>query len=294
MTKSKLVVAAFAALSLTAGNAFAQDEGDPCGDPCAGDPCAGDPCGGGDGTGAAPDDGSGAMEEGAEGIAGYPQAVIDRPRVLPKGVLEATADVGIARISIEGLGSATGVGLGLSGRYGIAPKLDATLSYGFSLKEFEIKGDLGLDVQYSLAESEKMGVAARVSTGYSVVGEAFSGVALGLNLIYRVTPKIGVGTNGGHLVLGFADGVKPVSLNLPVQVEFQANEKINVFLATQIATIGLSPSGTAIIGRDGIPLTVGGSFSPSNKLDIGAAFTAPDLEFLADIFVVDIFARIRM
>jgi hypothetical protein len=304
MKKTKLVVAALAGLCLTAGQAFAQEEGDTEGE----EVMEGDGEGtGDDGTGdttAAPDDGMGEEPDmaGAAGLAGYPQAVIDRPRVLPKGVLEARADLAIAYLKI-GDSSSTGIGLGLSARYGLAPKIDATLGYSFALKEFEIKGDLAIGAAYSLTESDKMGVAVRVDTGINLNGVndegesavKFGGVALGLDLIYRVTPKIGIGTRGGHLVLGFADGVKPISFGIPVQVEFQANEKINAFLGTQVANIAISPSeGTAVFGRDGLPLTIGGTFSPSNKLDIGLQFVAPDLEFVADFFAINLHAAMRM
>ena len=293
MKNTKLVVAAFAALTLTAGQALAQSEeegGDPCGggeEGMGGDPCGGGEEGGGGDTG----DGMAAtsMDEaaGGEGLAGYPQAVIDRPRVLPKGVLEATVDLPIL------IKPDTAIAVGLAARYGLAPKLDAQLSYGFSLKEFEIKGDLGVAVQYSLAESDKLGVAARVTTGYSVVGEAFDGVGLGVNLQYKITPKISVFTPGDQITMGGADFPKPVSINLPVGFGFQANEKIWAWAATSIGTIGLSPSGNTLIS-DLTPVQVGASFSPSNKLDVGATLDFLDVQHAGDFFGIGLHAAIRM
>lgn len=301
MTNSKLVIAALAALSLTAGRAYAQ--GDDDGNPCGGGEAGGNPCGGGGDdaggtTATAGGDATTATPTPAAdtGEAGYPQSMIDRPRVLPKGMLEASADVDIARLSITVLGvtaSSTSVGLGLAARYGLAPKIDALVGYGFSLKDFEIKGDLHAAVQYSLAESAKMGLAARVSTGYSVLGSSFDGIGLGVNFQYKVTPKIGITSPGDQITMGFSDGIKPMSLNLPVGLNFQANEKINAFLLTSIGTIGLSPSGNSLIS-DITPLTLGATFSPSNKMDVGASIGFLDLQHAGDAFIIGIRAAMRM
>jgi|JI10StandDraft_1071094.scaffolds.fasta_scaffold16478_2 opacity protein-like surface antigen len=307
MTNSKLVVAAIAALGLfTANKASAQD------DPCAGggeemggegegegNPCAGGTEeSGGDGMAATTAAGE---EMAAEGLPGYPQAVIDRPGVLPKGVLEVTADLPITYIKILDT-SATGVGLGIGARYGLAPKIDAQLTYSFSLKDFEIKGPLGVVAQYEITTSDKLRVAARVSTGLDFNGidltdgsskVEFAGVGVGLNLQYKITPKIAVFTNGDHLSLGGSDFPKPVSLNLPIGFGFQANEKINVFAQTSIGTIGLSPSGNVLIS-DITPFQLGGTFSPDNKLDIGAALTFLDLQHAGDALAVTLHAAFRM
>ena len=208
--------------------------------------------------------------------------------MLPKGLLEAKGMLGLTNIS-------DAIGLGIGAHYGVAPKIDAGLFYAFALKEFEIKGDLTFTAQYSLTESEKMGLAARISTGYSLVGESFDGVGLGLNLIYRVTPKISVGTNGDHISLGGTDFPKPVKINLPVQVGYQVDDKINAFVGTTLATIAVSPSdGTTIIGADVTPLDVGATFSPSNKLDVGAMFSTLNLADTADLYLITVMAAFRM
>lgn len=248
----------------------------------------GDPCGGGDGGGGGEMAATGGEETPAgEGLAGYPQAVIDRPGVLPKGVLEVTGNVPIL------IKPDTAISLGLGARYGLAPKIDAQITYGFSLKEFEIKGDLGVVAQYDVKTSEKLRVAARLSTGYSVVGEAFDGVGLGLNLQYKLTPKVAVFTNGDHLSLGGADFPKPVAINLPIGFGFQANEKIWAWAQTSIGSIGLSPSGNVLIS-DITPLSLGASFSPSNKLDVGASLNFLDLQHAGDFFGIGLHAALRM
>ena len=152
----------------------------------------------------------------------------------------------------------------------------------------------GVEVQYSLAESEKMGVAVRVSNGFGVGSEEFAGLGLGLNLIYRITPQLAVYTDCAHLSFGGADFPKPVSINLPIGFQFQANEKINAFLSTSIANIGLSPSGTVLIGRDVTPLNLGAWFSPSNMLDVGAMFSSFNLEDTADLYMISLMANYRM
>lgn len=290
MTNSKLVVAALAALSLTAGRAYAEGD-DPCGaDPCGGGEEMANPCGGGEGGegGEAMSAEGGAAEDGAAMAGGYPQAVIDRPAVLPKGMLEVT---GLVPLLVKP--SPLSAGLVLGARYGVAPKIDAALSYGFSLKEFEIKGDLGVAVQYSVIEEAKMLLAAKVSTGYSVVGEEFSGVGLGAYFQYNITPKIAVISPGDQITIGFSDGIKPLSLNLPIGFGFQANEKIYAFANTSIGTIGLSPSGNSLIS-DITPLQVGATFSPSNMLDVGASVIFPDVQSAADFIGVGLQAAYRM
>ncbi|HVV87340.1 MAG TPA: hypothetical protein VHE35_30070 [Kofleriaceae bacterium] len=301
MTNSKLVVAAIAALGLTASGAaraYAQDDdttgtGDGSGDATTTE-------GNGETT-PAPDSNTMTPEAGAEGIAGYPQAVIDRPGVLPKGVLEVTANLPIAYIKILDT-SSTGVGLGLAARYGLAPKIDGQIGYAFSLKDFEIKGDLGAGVQYELAQKEKLRVAARVTTGLNLNGVDpsdgsskvdFDGIGLGVNLQYKLTPKVAIYTPGDQITLGFDDGVKPVAINLPFGVGLQASDKLWAFVDSSIGTIGLSPSGNTLIS-DITPFDIGALFSPSNKLDVGATLGFLDLQHAGDALTVSLRAALRM
>jgi hypothetical protein len=295
---SKLVVAAIAARGRTARQAYAQDPGDEEGGVEAeGSVDAGDGTVEGEGSVAVttPDaDMDGAV---MEGIAGYPQAVIDRPGVLPKGVLEITADLPILVKP-----SPVSLALGIGARYGLAPKIDAQISYAFALKEFEIKGDLGLGLQYDLATNDKMRAALRVTTGLDLNGfdaatgdskVQFNGIGLGVNFQYKLTPKVAVFTPGNQLTMGGADFPKPVAINLPIGFGFQASPELWAWASTSIGTFGLSPSGNVLIS-DITPASIGASFSPSNKMDVGASLDFFDLQHAGDFLAISLHAALRM
>ncbi len=218
-----------------------------------------------------------------------PQEIINRTRTTPGGQITVGGDLGF-NLNPEAF---TFVNLGVGGLYGVNDKLEVGASYGFALKEFEAKGDLGVTAAYSLLADDKLTVAADVGFGYSVVGEAVAPITIGAEVQFKINDQIAVFTPGHQIVIGIEEGA-PKLINIPVGLGFQATPQIFAHLTTNIATIGLDPSGSAVFGADFIPLQVGAFFSPSNTMDFGATLAWIDLKELSDVVGAAVHFRLHM
>jgi hypothetical protein len=230
-------------------------------------------------------------------IGAWAQRFIDRPINMLKGMIRVDAGLGILKISTPAIppatsgSSATAVQLNVGAGYGISDKLEAGVSYGISLKEFEAKGPLRLYGLFSISHSEKMRISAGASFGYNIASERLS-IGAGLAFQYHLNEKMMVYMPPTHLSIGLDPTV--ASISLPVGFGFQANDNIFAAVETNLFDIGLEPSGSAFIFADRTPLNVLVSYSPSNKMDLGASIGALNLPDIADLFVVTVFARLYM
>lgn len=220
-----------------------------------------------------------------EGAEGYPRAALDRPRVLPRGTIEARLDLALVARQVTVLGEAvvsTALEPVLGVRYGVLPAVDAEVSYRFSLKDLEPRGVLRVGLRYGLRERGRVRLAARVTSGYRVLDEAFGGIGAGVDLQLRLAKVVAITTPGDQLVLGCADGARPIALRLPVGVSVQAAPAVTLFAQTVVAVIAVAPAeGSEVIGRDLTPLLIGGAWS-SGAIDLGLALDVDDLGRVAD------------
>ncbi len=282
---SKVLIAAAATIAVPVHSAFAQDpapteEGTPPAE---------------DATGTPPPDGSApAVEEGGAATGTWSMEIINRPLTMLKGMIRAQADLGILKINIPAIppattgSSSTGVALTVGAGYGVSDKLEAGVSYGISLKEFEAKGPLTLYGLFSIKDSPKMRLAAGASFGYNLASEKLA-IGAGLAFQYHLTDKMMVYMPPSHLSIGLDPTA--VAISLPVGFAFQATPNIFAFAETNLFNIGIEPSGSTFIFADNTPLTVGAFYSPSNKMDIGASIGAVNLPDIADLFVFQLTAR---
>jgi len=236
-----------------------------------------------------------AVETPAGPVAGaWSQRFIDRPLNLLKGMIRVDANLGILKINIPAIppatsgSSSTGVALGVGAGYGISDKLEAGVSYAISLKEFEAKGPLQLYGLFNISHSEKMRISAGAQLGYNLNSERLS-IGAGLAFQYHLNEKMMVYMPPTHLQIGLDPTTAAISL--PVGFGFQANDNIFAAVETNLFDIGLEPSGSSFIFADRTPLNVLVSYSPSNKMDLGASVGATNLPDIADLFVVTVFAR---
>jgi hypothetical protein len=287
---SKVLIAAAATIAVPVQTAMAQDDAVPAEGEAAPEEAAPE-----DATGTPTE---GAMPEASGAVAGsWSMSIIDRPLNLLKGMIRVGADLGILKINIPAIppattgSSSTGVGLGIGAGYGVSDKLEAGVSYGISLKEFEAKGPLQLYGLFNIKHSEKMRISAGASFGYNLASETI-GIGAGLAFQYHLGPKMMVFMTPTHLAIGLDPTT--ASINLPVGFGFQATPNIFAAVQTNLFNIGLEPSGSAFIFADSTPLTVSGSYSPSNKMDIGASIGASNLPDIADLFVITVFARMYL
>ncbi|HUS33419.1 MAG TPA: hypothetical protein VMZ53_33185 [Kofleriaceae bacterium] len=276
-----------------ASTAFADDEAGASADANAEATVSTDPNAAG-GAGAGMDANATASVDAGAGLSMlWPQSVIDRPYVVPAGTIGVGASLGVAKASftfvdpVTGMSSttsATGEGMGITAAYGISDALNAGVSYGFSLHEFEIKGPLTVYGAFKLAHSAKMSVAASASFTYDVGAET-KGINAGLGLRYNVAPKIAVFTGapfgpgpvGEHLSLSL-DSDGPISFDVFAGAGLQATPQAFVYLSTNVAHINISNDATGIFGADFVPIQLGGQFSVNKNIDAQAAFILPDLK----------------
>ena len=224
-----------------------------------------------------------------DGVEAYPRAAIDRPRVLPRGMMEARLDLALVARQVTVVGDAvvsTAIEPVVGVRYGALPAVDAEVSYAFSLKDLEPRGVLRAGVRYRLRERGRVRLAARVATGYHVLDEAFGGVGLGVDLQWRLAKVVAITTPGDQLVLGFADGMEPVALRLPIGVSVQAAPAVALFAQTVVAVIAVAPAeASEVIGRDRTPLVIGGAWS-RGAIELGLACDVDDVGRVADRYAL--------
>lgn len=224
-------------------------------------------------------------------------------------------------ITVEGSG--TGEGLSVNAGYGINDKISAGLSYSLLLNDdndntdFSAKGPLDLFGSYDVMKKDKLTVVA--GAGFTIAfGQVIPGIPaaaavggtddstnlslhLGASVRYEVVPKLSIFTGqplaglsmGDQLSIGL-NNKQPISLALPVGAGYQITPEVWAYLSTTLANIYFSngPSndtgdGTktaTIFGADQVPLTLGGFYSLSNKLDLAATVSFPDLT--SDFFLV--------
>ena len=282
MKNSKLVVAAFAALSLTAGQAIAQDEpeGGGEGEGMGGDPCAGGEMHEGDGM-AATGDGT-MMGDGAVDAA--------PALITPTGKIAISVGVGIG-LSKDLAGKPIDITPDIF--YGVAPKLEIGLAHsGHALTGFwadsvplgiigtgvcvtgtdggcakVYNGPVGILGRYSLVQGS-VDVAADAGVIIASISDPFQvGVKLGVRG-RKVSGKMSIGF-APNIYIGLTerDAGNKESLAIPVDLYFGVNDKIGVGLQTGIEG-RLDGFGDNFV----VPVTVGGVYSINDKMTAGLTF----------------------
>lgn len=288
MKNSKLVVAAFAALSLTAGQAIAQDEPD-------GDGMGGDPCGGemheGDGM-AMTNDGTTepgpATEEDGGTMAAPPMLTpmsklnihvgvglnlgsdaIAKPITITPDIfygIKNRLEIGIAHSSaaitgfwgqsdLHGGLCVTGTDSGCAKVYN--GPVAALVRFGLSDGGVEIAADAGVVIA-NLSDPNALGVKLGVR------GRKISG-----KILFGFAPNIYVGlTNRSFDTNGVSVDFNKEVLNVPVDVHFMATDKVGIGVQSGISG-PLSGFGDSFK----VPLSVGAMFIINQNMSAGAAVT---------------------
>jgi hypothetical protein len=245
-----------------------------------------------------------------------PAAIIDRKLTINQGTFAAEALLGIKHSSSTNMAgmtsSSTTEGLVLGGAYGITDKIQAGVSYGFTLNEFEIKGPLTLYGAMVLLHEMKLDVAAGANLTIDLGGRGTDAMGMpttqvnlgfdaGLAVRYKITPKFMVFTGnpfqldpaGQHLKLGLS-GDDRKTFSVPVGVGFQATPELFAYLNTNLVTIELSDPGMSsrfdwII--DSTPLTLGAFYAVNPHIDAVLNLGFNDAQHIGDTFLIAVGAR---
>jgi hypothetical protein len=272
MKNSKLVVAAFAALSLTAGQALAQEEG---GEEGGGEEGMGEPEGGD--TTPAPE--TTAADEGGGEMAGPP------PMTVPKGKIDVSVAIGVnlSKDSVAkpfailpdvfyGVNDKLDVGLGHSA-YAIQGWWAEGLGGGLCLAGEDngcakvYNGPTGLLAHYSLAQGS-VDLAADAGLVFKTVSDPMQlGIKLGVKG-RKLSGKLAIGFNP-NIYIGATerDGGNKEYLNIPVDLMFMASDKLAAGVQTGI-------QGPLDGFGDGysVPLSLGAMFKVNDNISAGGSF----------------------
>ncbi len=231
----------------------------------------------------------------------WPRAVILRPLTLPSGVFMAGADiVNYTSSFFDPAFIRVVVG------YGITDDLELGFAhYAFPTSDVG-KGAIAAGLGYKLVRGGaggKLEAIGRATIGYDLAasidlttGEtsgAVTPLGLGVHVRYMINDKIALITPGDQLQIGLDPNF--IDLSLPVAVGFQATPELYAQLATNIATINIKDSGTAVIFADTTPIELTATYNVMPALDVtaGLAFnlTPPGDAGIGDTLAILIGAR---
>lgn len=221
---------------------------------------------------------------------------IARPRTLPKGMIEAGAYVDFERYTFAGDGGAeesdTITRLYLAGGYGLSKELELRVSYGLTLDEFEGKGPLSVGAGFTLKEGQ-LALAVAGDFVYDL-GTEVGEIGIGARARYLVNDDLAVYTARQLQFTVIAEGTQPAYLRFPVGVAYQFTDKIYGFAETEIASLNLKDTETVVIFADYVPLTAGGVFALSKKLEVGGLLYTDAKNDPFESMVIGLFGRVYM
>ncbi len=217
-----------------------------------------------------------------------PQEIVMRPMTTPGAQITIGGDLIYFMI-----GDANATGLDLGGSFGVNDSLEVGLRYGFSLDEFEAKGDLEIEAAYAIMEGN-LGVAANVEAGYSILAEGATPLGLGARIRFRVNDQLAIISPGSQLQIALEGDPKPITLGLPIGVGYQVSPALFAFVNTSIGNLSIANSESTFLFADFIPLQAGAFFSPSNTIDVGAALSFLDLKDDAGNLAITLAGRLHM
>jgi hypothetical protein len=221
---------------------------------------------------------------------------IDRPRTLPRGMIEAGGYLNFDRASYVADGGAertdTITRLYVAGGYGISDQLEARVSYGLALDPFEGKGPLSLGAALSLLEGP-LAFAVAGDFNYDL-GTEVGELGLGARVRYKILPQLSLYSFRQLQVTVIADGTQPANLRLPLGAGYQLTDKIYGFAETELASINLRDSATFVIFDDYVSLTAGGVFAISPRLEVGGLLNTDLKNDAFDTLFIELFGRIYL
>ena len=183
------------------------------------------------------------------GGGGYMGPELNRTLTMPQGGIEGELGLIITHPSAGD----TGLSLGLGGRYGIMPNLNAGMALAFTLAPSGDFNTFVVNGEYEFLSGNGMMGAARVDLGAQKLGTTAFALGIGLPFKYMITPMIsfvsssqymlapfGLGLGSDILFFDFASGGTVVNLNIPVGLLVQFTPMIAAEVNTGFALVHTS------------------------------------------------------
>ena len=223
----------------------------------------------------------------------YPQALIDRPLTLVKGMLEVRAALAIVKIT----GADTGIGLGVGAGYGITDQLEIGLATGIQLSpDADWSKRIGLYGKVSVIDSAKFDMAPSVGTtlNFQDGADVFTGIQVGGGVRYLLSDKLFIRAGDNFLDLQVTPDAG-ARINLNAGVGFQATPQLAVVADLNLISLKLfgdMQADSTFFDPFGVALT--GLFAVSNKLDVYAQINFPSVADAGDLLFFNLGANIRL
>jgi hypothetical protein len=255
--------------------------------------------GGSDASAAAPGAGSGAR---AAATPGGWQQLDSRALTLPAGRLAVDGSLLFFPVTTVDVGPPVststdlGVGLQLSGTYGVSDKLQVGLDFSLDFAPSFQADTLTGRAAYLVLHKDKMDLAVAAALTVGLNSNNPVALELGGWFRYRVAPKMMIftgqpttmvapaGLSLYQLSFGFNDN-NPIEFNLPAGFGYQATPQIWLYgelVLFDVLSVGSSTSSDFIFA-DNLPITIGGFYTINDKMEAGLSFS-DDLEHAGDIY----------
>ena len=204
----------------------------------------------------------------------YPLKVNARPLVLPKGMGEANAALGLTSFTV-GKKSTNAIGLTGGFNYGVSKGIEVGGATGFNLSpEAGWGSSFNLRGGYRVIKRKKRGlnIAARleVPLSFGEDQDLLSNASAGMSTRYRINKKLAL--HSGDNLLSFTFGEEVTTrINVPIGVAYQVNRRLNVRFDTQIISLG---SGGTLSVDKSLPIFLRGIYAIKRVMDVGVSLSA--------------------
>jgi hypothetical protein len=215
----------------------------------------------------------------------YPVVIVDRPILVPAGMLELRGDTAVINMSKDSAGDP--IDLRPSIYYGVSKKLNIGITHVDS--GICVAGDacakvyngVGIDALYDLMHGGSLAMAARGGVRMPSLDPLIAGLNLGLD-IQLTAGKVAVYFNP-HLYVGAIkrspdaaamppEAGKKEALDAPLILGYQAQRQTLIFVRS-----GIHGPMSGFGDSFEVPVGAGATFAASNRLDFGAEWLFTNL-----------------
>lgn len=217
----------------------------------------------------------------------YPQAFIDRPLTLPKGMAQLSVAVVHQRVDIGAL-QANATGSSLAAAYGITDKMQI-----FAATDFEIDPDqewlkhIAIDGRVSLLDTAKLDIVGSLGLIVDFDEEAdnlLPRIQVDAATRYLVDNKLFVLV--GQDLLDINTDPFQLNINAVLGVGYQASPALSILASTLPLSIGIGDNAETQTYGDAIPVGLEFLYAIGNMIDLRCGISIPSLEDAGDFYSV--------
>ena len=203
----------------------------------------------------------------------WPFALAERPLTLAQGMLEIRGDTFLFNLSDNSFGEPVSVAPDVW--YGVNKDLTVGITHetGICFNAGCGYNDFGLEAIYGLASLGRFALAAQ--GGVLFPGTDPFGMGVRAGLVVRAAAGALSVVAEPSIYIGFAgrDDVRKDTIEVPLEIQYQLNHKLNVHVSTGLTNGRLDGFGD----NARIPIGLGVTYALMHRLDVGAEFAFTNL-----------------